>query len=72
MVSLQKLSKQENIWKLSKLNTFNPKNHYIPHYWSDKDFKVTVVNRALSSFHGGSLEVTFLVLLNLVICSYPF
>ena len=30
---------------------------YLPHYWSDTDFKSTVLNRAMQSLHGGSLEI---------------
>ena len=32
---------------------------YFRHYWSYKGFKGTVVNRALLSLHGRSLEITF-------------
>ena len=32
---------------------------YLPHYWSYKGFKCTVVNQALPSFHEGTLEITF-------------
>ena len=42
------------------------KRRHLPHYCSDKDFKGTVVNRALTSYHGGiggSLEITLTVLL---------
>ena len=46
---------QENLLELSELNTLE-KRQYLPHYWSDKGFKVTVVNRTLPSVHGGSLE----------------
>ena len=38
---------------------------YLPHYRSDNSFKGTTGNRALSSFHGGSLEITLTVPLNL-------
>jgi len=43
-------------------NLFNKKlfkvenRNYFPHYWSDKGFKGTVVNQALSFLHGGSHE----------------
>ena len=39
------------------------KRHYLPYYWSDKGFKSTVVNLALSSLHGGSLETTLSITL---------
>ena len=48
--------------KLSELNTFNlEKWKYLPHHWSDKDFKGNIVNRALQSLPGGSLEITLTV-----------
>ena len=34
------------------------KRQYLPHYWSDKSFKGTVVNQALPFLHGGSLTVS--------------
>ena len=34
------------------------KRQYIQHYWTNKGFKGTVVNLALPSLHGGSLEIT--------------
>ena len=37
------------------------KRQYLPLYWSDKDFKGTFVNRALSSLHGESLKITLAV-----------
>ena len=40
------------------------KRHYLQHYWSDKGFKSTFVNRVLPSLHGGSLEITLTVPLN--------
>ena len=41
------------------LTLFNiEKRQYLPHYLSDKGFKGTVVNQALPSLHGGSVEIT--------------
>ena len=34
---------------------------YLIHSWSDKAFRCTVVNRALTSLHEGSLEITLTV-----------
>ena len=52
------VSTAENRWKLSDLNTFKTrKRKYLPHYWADKYFKGILVNRALPSFHGGSLVI---------------
>ena len=31
------------------------KRRFLPHFWSDKDFKGTVVNQTLPSLHEGSL-----------------
>ena len=40
------------------INTLKKQKHeYLIHTWSDKGFKGTVVNRALSSLHAGSLEI---------------
>jgi len=40
-------------WNDQNLTRFNlEKLQYLPHYWSDKDFKCTVVNRALSYLYG--------------------
>ena len=50
--------------ELNKNSFQNYKHWYLIHTWSDKAFKSTVVNRALPSFHGGSLEKTFTVTLN--------
>ena len=47
--------------ELSEFNTFNPKKK---HYNSDKGFYGTVVNQALSSMHGQSLEITLIFPLN--------
>ena len=40
---------------------FNYEHRYPIYTWSDTAFKGTVVNRALSSLHGGSLEFTLTV-----------
>jgi len=37
---------------------------YLPHYWSYNGFNGTVMNRALPSLQGGSLEITLTVSLN--------
>ena len=34
---------------------------YLTHNWAERAFKGTVVNRALASLHGGSLEITLTV-----------
>ena len=45
-----------------KINNVKKQKHgYLIHTWSDKAFEGSVVNRALSSFLGGSLEYTFTV-----------
>ena len=42
-----------------KINSLKKQKHgYLIHTWSDNDFKGTVVNRALSCFYRGSLEIT--------------
>ena len=47
-----------------KINSLKKLKHGdLIHTWSDKAFKGTVVNRALTSLHGESLEITFTVLL---------
>ena len=38
--------------ELSELNIFNLEN-YLPHYWFNKGFKDSIVNRALLTLHGG-------------------
>ena len=48
----------------------NQKNGIVsfPHFWAGfKDFKGSVANRALSSLHGGSLEITLTVPLTFLI-----
>ena len=47
----------------------NQKNGIVsfPHFWAGKGFKGSVVNRALSSLHGGSLEITLTVPLTFLI-----
>ena len=40
--------------------------HYLPHYYSDKAFKGTLVNRTLSSLNEDLHEITLTVPLNLV------
>ena len=35
------------------------KQLFLPHFWSNKGFKGTVVNQTLSSLHGGSRNVRF-------------
>ena len=54
----------------------NQKNGIVsfPHFWAGfKDFKGSVANRALSSLHGGSLEITLTVpltfLIRHIVCS---
>ena len=47
--------------ELSELNTFKQIKPAKFRYKSDKVFKVTVVNRALLSLHGGSLGITLTV-----------
>ena len=50
---------RKRYWKYHKLTLLNlEKRQYLPHYWSDKGFKCTVVDRTLLSLHGGSLEIT--------------
>ena len=51
--------KNRNYQNLTLLNV--EKRKYLPHYWSDKVFKGTVVHRVLSSLHGGSFEITLTV-----------
>ena len=53
--------------KLSEINTLeSEERRYLPHcFLSYKDFKATVVNRVLSSLHGGPLEITLTVPLSL-------
>ena len=64
MVSLQKWLAQfcctKKIQELSELNTFKPRKWQYPSYdWSDKGFKSTVVNRALTSaLNVGSLKLS--------------
>ena len=58
--ALRKLHSQRNENK-----QFKQKKHwYLIHAWSDKAFKATVVNRALSSLQGGFFEITLTVPLN--------
>ena len=54
---------QENILvEWSEFNTVESRKATIsPYYWSDKDFKCTVVNRALPYLYGRSLEITLTV-----------
>ena len=52
------LSQRNCKWKQTFKNK-NKKHWYLINTWSDKDFKGTVVNRALSSLHWGSLEITW-------------
>ena len=48
----QKTHKYEN-------KKFKKQKHgYLIYTWSDKAFKGTIVNQALPSLHGGSLEIT--------------
>ena len=45
-----------------KINSFSINQHwYLKHTWSDKAFKGTVVNRALPSLYGGSVEIALTV-----------
>ena len=37
------------------------KRQYLPHYWSNEGLKGTLVTRAVSTCHGGSLEITLTV-----------
>ena len=57
------LSQRNRQWKY----TVKQKYWYLIHTWSersDKPFKCTVVNQALPSLYGGSLEITLTVPLN--------
>ena len=47
---------QENMKDLSKLILEN--QLYLPHHWSDKDCKGTVVNLSLPSLHRGSRKLS--------------
>ena len=51
---------QENTWNY--LNYTLLEKQFLPHYLSDKGFKGTVVNQALSLLHRGLLEIAFTVL----------
>ena len=52
---------------MEKLNILESgQRQFLPHFLSDLSFKGTVVNRALLSFHGGSLEITLTVPLNII------
>ena len=48
-------------WKIPwKMNNYESmKRLFLPHFWSNKGFKGTVVNQTLSSLHGGSRNVRF-------------
>ena len=62
MISPQKWLAQEDKCELSELNTKIPrKRQYLPHYYSNKSFKNTVMNRALPSGHGESLEIKLFI-----------
>jgi len=39
----------------------NFKPEFLPHYWSDNDFKGTIVNRTLPSLHRESIKITLKV-----------
>lgn len=43
------------------LNSTPRKQQYLPHHLPDKGFKATVVDRALTSLHWGTLEMTLTV-----------
>ena len=45
------------------------KRQYLPHYWSDKGSKGTIVYQALPYLHSGSLEITLTVPLTYI--QYP-
>ena len=45
----------------SNLNTFRVRNTICPSLFWLRGFKGTVVNRSLSSLHGGSLGITLIV-----------
>ena len=47
--------------QLKKISFWMYKHGYLIHTWSDEAFKSTVGNRTLSSFLGGSLEITLTV-----------
>ena len=49
--------------KIYRNNYQLEKRQYLPYYWSDWGWKGTIVNRALSSFHRGSPEITLTVTL---------
>ena len=56
-----------------KYNSLNKQKHaYLIHIWLDKALKVAVVNRALSSLHKGSLEITFTVPLRITWSVFNF
>ena len=53
---------QENVFELLETKTLKPWETIIStRYWSDKGFRGTFVNSALSSLHGGSLEIKLTV-----------
>ena len=55
-----------------ELNNIKPRKlKYPSQYWTDKDFKGTVVNQTLSSLLGGSLEIMLTVPLNAVTLVTP-
>ena len=65
VVSLQKwLAHFFFAGKIQKISqVLNLENRqYLPHYWLDKGFKGTFLNRALPSLHGGSLWIMLTVL----------
>ena len=50
----EKTLKNVQNWEFLSLE----KRQYLPHYWSDDSFKGNVWNQALTSLHGGSLQIT--------------
>ena len=67
-VSLQKWSflLQEKIRRINTNKHYSEKRQYLPYFWSENGFKGTVVNLALPSLHGGSLEITRTIVVNIL------
>ena len=58
---MRKSLSQRNYLQNKKTMKETKKNRVLNYIWSDKAFKVTVVNRAVPSLHGESLEITLTV-----------
>ena len=54
--------KQRNYQNLTQKK--REKIQFLPHYWWDKGFKFTVVNRAVPSLHVSSIEISLSVPFN--------